>query len=200
MYKLIVASQNGAPGGIITMQNNAPLLTKLTNIETYWFLNSKDASMAERINFCDSLQKASKTIFMNYYSKSKLLNGHHSYEREFIGFVDIMLKITEIEYGIVDGILNAQASLTQKQTDGLKQFVHGATTMESGALFTLEKEYMYYSEASMCKLSRSFKEFYTAFYNRLDADVKAEFDRRIANMIKTHPILCVRTGLQGEKK
>ena len=200
VYKLLVVSQNGAPGGIISIENNAPLIAKLTNIESYWFLNSKDYTIADRINFCDSLQKASKKIFLNYYQKSKLVNGRGSYEREIVGFVDIMLKVTEIETGIVDEVLKAQPSLTQKQTDGLKQFVQGATTMESGALYTLEKEYKYYSEASLCKLSRSFKEFYTVFYSKLDADVKTEFDRRIASMINTHPVPCVRTGLQGEKK
>jgi hypothetical protein len=200
VYKLLVASQNGAPGGIITLENNAPLIAKLTNIENYWFLNNKDYTIVERINSCDSLQRFAKTVFLNYYQKSKLINGRISYEREIISFVDVMFKVTEIEMGIVDGILKAQPSLTQKQTDGLKQYVQGATTMESGALYTLEKEYKNYSDASLCKLSRSFKEFYTVFYSKLDADVKSEFDRRIASMINTHPIACVRTGLQGEKK
>jgi len=200
VYKLLVASQNGAPGGIISIENNAPLIAKLTNIESYWFLNNKDYTIADRINFCDSIQKVSKTVFMNYIQKSKLVNGRFSYEREFVGFVDIMFKATEIEIGIVDGIFKAQTSLTQKQTDGLKQFVHGVTTLESGALYTLEKEYKNYSEASLCKLSRSFKEFYSVFYSKMDADVRSEFDRRIANMINTHPVSCVRTGLQEEKK
>jgi hypothetical protein len=200
VYKTLLASQNGAPGGIITIENNAPLIAKLTNIESYWFLDSKDYTIADRINFCDSLQHVVKTVFLNYYQKSKLVNGRVSYEREIAGFVDVLLKITIIEMGIVDGVLKAQPNLTQKQTDGLKQFVQGATTMESGALYTIEKEYKYYSEASMCKLSRSFKDFYTVFYSKLDADVKSEFDRRIASMIKTHPLPCVRTALQGEMK
>jgi hypothetical protein len=200
VYKIIIASQNGAPEGIISIETNAPLIAKLTNIENYEFLSSKDYTIPDRINFCDSLQRVSKVVFLNYYQKSKLANGRIRYEREITGFIDIMLRVTMIEMGIIDDVLNATPNRTQKQIDGLKQFMQGITTMENGALLTMEKEYQLYSEASICKLSKTFKEFYTVMYSKLEADVKTEFDRRIASMIKTHPLPCVRTALQGEKK
>jgi|GEM_PF-5591277 len=200
VYKILLASQHGAPASIINLDNNAPLIKKLTSMESYWFLTSKDYTDADRIKFCDSLQHMVKQVFMNYYDKSKIVNEQISYGREIVGFVDVLFRVTVIEMGIIDGLLGAQTSLTPKQTNGLKQYVQGATTMESGALYTLEKEYKSYPEASICKLANSFKEFYAVFYSKLDADVKAEYDRRIANMIKTHPLPCVRTALQGEKK
>ena len=198
LYKLVLASQNGTPGGIITIENNEPLFTKLTSIKNYWFLKNTEYTVTDRITYCDSLQRYAKPVFLNYYQKSRLVNGRLSYEREIAGMLDIMFEVTKIQMGMVDEIIKAKPNLNEKQQAGVKQMSQGVTTMENGVLLTIEKEYRYFSQASICKMSKTFKDFYTVMYSKIDADVKAEFDKRIANIIKTHPIQCVRTILQGE--
>jgi hypothetical protein len=97
---------------------------------------------------------------------------------------------------ILDEFIKTQTNLNSVQLDGIKQMNYDIATIVAGTLITLEKEYTYFSEASICSIARIFRDFYAAAYSKIEAASKTEFDKRIAIIIKQHPISCIRTALQ----
>jgi hypothetical protein len=82
--------------------------------------------------------------------------------------------------------------------EGVKKMINGTTTMLAGTLETIESDYSLFSEISICKISRSFKDFYTFMYSRIDQESKNEFDERIATISKSHLIKCIRDNLKAK--
>jgi hypothetical protein len=196
VFTNIISSQNNASGEIITIDKNPKLFAKLTDIKNYWFFNSKYHTLDERFQFTLSIQDLVKTVFVNYYQKSKNINGRLSYDKEIAAFMDLLFGISQNQMELAEEKKKTTPDLTEIQLDGFKKMIHGYTTMESGALITIEKDYTAYSEASICRIARSFKTLHSFMSSRIDQESKTEFDGRIANLIKTHPVQCVRTALQ----
>lgn len=196
VFNRIISRQNDTSAEIVTIDKNKNLFAKLTDIKNYWFLDSNSHTLNERFNFSLPLYDLVKTIFSNYYQKSKRINGQLSYDREIAAFWVLLFDMTKNQMELADEFRKATPNLTQIQLDGFKKMIQGFTTMEAGALITIEREYTLYSEASICRITKSFSNFYSFMYTRIDQDSKTDFDRRIANLVKTHPIQCVRIGLQ----
>jgi hypothetical protein len=192
----IIANQNDASGNIITLAKNERLFNKLTDIKNYWFLDSGYHLLGDRFNFNLSIQPLVNKIILNYYQKSKNVNGKLSFESEIAAFFDLLFGITKNQTLIAEEFMRGTPNPTQVQLDGIKKMIQGVVSMEGGALITIGKEYGFYSEASVCKMSISFNDFYSFMYSRIDAESKAEFDKRIADLIRTHPYVCVRESLQ----
>src|SRR5581483_4402874 len=56
VFKYIIAKQNDS-AGVIMINDNVPLFTKLTDIKSYWFLeSSRYSSVSDRMRFCLSTQ------------------------------------------------------------------------------------------------------------------------------------------------
>jgi hypothetical protein len=59
--------------------------------------------------------------------------------------------------------------------------------MEAGALTSIEKEYTLFSETTICRFCGAFKFFYLLMYNKMNANVRLEFDKRIVKITTTPP-------------
>lgn len=184
--------------GIFTIDNSKPLFAKLLDLKNYWFLESKDYTLKERLSLYDTFELFATRAFATYFQKGKIVNGRLNYEKEVAGFIVLFYEMIEHSAEIGDELRKATPTVTQKQTDARKRMKDDLTGMMRDALQNIEKEYTYFSEASICKMSSAFKKFYSVMNKRLDPDTKAEFDKEIANIIKTHPVLCVRAALQGK--
>jgi hypothetical protein len=194
----MIARLEHPAAGVFTIDNSEPLFAKLFNIKNYRFFESKEYTLTERLSLYDTFDLFATRVFLTYSQKGKIVNGRLNYEREVTGFIVLLYELIENSAGLGDELTKGMPTLTQKQTDALKQMKNGLTTMMTGGLQTIEKEYNYFSEASICKMSSAFKKFYSVMNKRIDPDAKAGFDKTIANIIKTHPVQCVRAALQGK--
>lgn len=172
------------------------LFEKITSYDNYWFLESGDYSVNDKISLNLTFSALIKTILQNYYQKGVDPNGKFFYEKEIAHFMNLLCKMTSNQSGLADQFINANPNLTQVQLDGIKKLNSGIVIMLNGMLLTIEKEYMYYSEESICNLSKSFKDFYSATNNKLTSDLKTEFDKKINTISSSHSNKCVRETLQ----
>lgn len=196
---LLISRFNGPSGDIITIDKNKELFEKVTEIKNYWFLDSTGYTPNERFRFNLSVQSLLQKVFIGYYQKSEVINGRLSYDGEIVAFMGIVFELTKNQMKMAEEFMKGTPNLTQVQLDGLKQAVEGYVMMEEGGLIILEKEYTTFSEASVCKFSKSFIDFYLFMYPRIAQESRTKFDVRIANLVKTHPIPCVRETLQATR-
>jgi hypothetical protein len=195
VFKYILSKQKDN-STFICFDDNKPLFAKLIDIKSYWFLESKDIAVNERIPLNLAMVGYIQKIFLNYYQKSRIINGKLKYEKEGGVFYCLLLEIAENQITLTDEFIKTHANLTSVQLDGMKQMNQGILSSVAGTLTTLEKEYTYFSDASICSIAKIFRGFYSTAYNRIDAASKTEFDKRIAIIIKQHPLPCIRTALQ----
>jgi hypothetical protein len=195
VFKYILSKQKDS-STFIRFDDNKPLFAKLINIKSYWFLENKDLAVNERIPLNLAMVGYIQKIFFNYYQKGRIINRKLKYEKEVGVFYCLLLEIAENQITLTDEFIKTHTNLTSTQLDGMKQMNQGILSSVAGTLTTLEKEYTYFSEASICSIARIFRVFYATAYNRIDATSKTEFDKRIAIIIKQHPLSCIRTALQ----
>jgi hypothetical protein len=196
VFKNIIQKQMDTSAARITMANYKGLFSKITDPKSYWFLNSKYHTLNERFSFNLSLQEKIKSIFLNYYRENKILTGLLKNEKEVAAFYCLMFFMTKNQMQLADEFVKANPNLTQIQLDGIKKMTYGVNSMLGGGLLTIEKEYFQFSEASICKISNAVNDFYFFMYSRIDEESKAEFDRRIAGIIKGHKFSCVKAAFQ----
>lgn len=172
------------------------LFEKITSYDNYWFLESRDYLVNDKIPLNLTFSGLVKTILQNYYQKGLSPNGKLVYEKEVAHFMDLLCKITSNQSDLTDQFVKANPDLTQVQLDGIKKLNTGIAIMLNGLLLTIDKEYKYYSEESICNLSKSFKDFYSATKNKLTVELKTEFDKKINTISTSHSNKCVRETMQ----
>lgn len=195
VFKYILAKQKDS-STFIRFDNNKSLFAKLIDIKNYWFLESKNITVNERIPLNLAMEGYIQKVFFNYYQKGRIINGKLKYEKEVGVFFCLLLEMIENQISLTDEFIKTHANLTSVQLDGMRQMNQGIVTSIGGTLTTLEKEYAYFSEASICSIAKIFRGVYATAYSRIDAASKTEFDKRIAIIIKQHPLSCIRTALQ----
>lgn len=200
VFTRISSQQKDTSAGMIRVDNNRRLFTKLTDTKSYWFLSSKRFTLDHRFTFNLTLQNLIKTVFLQYYQRGEIIEGKLRYEQEVAAFCCLLFYMAQSQLELADEFLIAKPDLTQIQINGFKKMINGLEIMISSALLTFEKEYMFYSEASICKLGNTFKDFYSIVLSKIDENTKNEFDKRITTIIKTHSIVCLRTTLQALPK
>lgn len=193
--KIIISRQKNNSGNI-SLTREPDVFERITSYDNYWFLETEDNSLNDKASFSLNLLGLIKTILLNYYQKGEIINGKLLYEKETTAFMILACKIIAGQADLVDQLMKANPNLTKTQLDGLEKFASGISIIVSGLLITIEKEYMYYSVESICKLSKSLKNFYFKTKSRIAVDLKRDFDRRLITIRKGHPIQCVRESLK----
>jgi hypothetical protein len=188
----IVAKQKTSDYQYLTFKNNSQLLLKLTEYQNYWFFDSEFLPLNERIIAIANITKLVITIMLNYYKKSTLEKGKLTYEKEIASFFQLSLKISKATFTLSEEYVRENPKLTEQQTQSLQQMIRGASGTIAGSLQTLENEYSYFSEGSICLMGSNLKEFYMVVSPKLNNDVKSEFDKRITKIAQSHKIECLR--------
>lgn len=188
----IITHQKDSNYVIPTLTNKEKeLFIKLTNYDSYWFLNTKYQTLDERFKNFITIYEPVNNLQLVYYQKSKIENGKLSYEKEITDIHYLLVKLSIDQVKLADEFITANPNLTKIQLDGLKKMTYGINTILSSELTILEKEYSYFSSASVCKICDSFKNFYLFMYKKIDSATKIEFANRIEVIVKKHEIGCV---------
>jgi len=171
------------------------LFKKITSYDSYWFLESKDYSFNDKAALNLTLSGLIKTILQNYYQKGISTNGKLFYEKEITQFMILLCAMTRNQSDLADQFIKTNPNLTETQLDGIKKINSGMTVMLNGMLLIIEKENMYYSNESICELSKSFKDFYSMVNKKLTIDLKTDFDKKIDAIKASHSNKCVKEVL-----
>ncbi|PZR26113.1 MAG: hypothetical protein DI535_15665 [Citrobacter freundii] len=200
VFERIVSLQNTDSLDVISIDNNKEFFAKLTEIRNYPFFMSKEFALKDRLASAIALLEPVKMIFRNYFQKSKIVAGKLSFDREIAAFWELIFGMTQMLTELADEFVKTNPNLSQIQLGGLEKMIKGFTTMEAGGLITLESEYALYSEPALCQIASSFSSFYSFMYLRIDEDSRSDFDARMAKMMESHPVECVRNALKAKYK
>lgn len=177
---------------LLSQKNNSiELLTKLTNYNDYWFLNSDYLSESSKFEFTNNFEPALAKLMVKYimqgYDNQKLI-----YSKEAVQCNIALLKILNKNIQLANNFVRQNPNLSEIQKQGLAQMKQGLNTVLTGTFITLQNDYKYYNEEDICKLSPVIFDFYNNIKNSIDDVSRKEFDQKAISIQNNHELKCVK--------